>query len=214
MPIYVARNEKGHVTEYIILAKKKIFLLFIGQITEEKPINLVSGNFQYRYTFLEKRNQKKSLEKKYKEQPIIAVNGTEHTVRTTGKETFHQKLISTPLNFQRSPKKDVWAGGKCVSASEKSKKVEKGTISASKSKFQKVESDEDDNNFECYKISDGKRVHVDIHKDVTKRRPALASQPNKSEEEEINIKGETMEWPRTVILVYAGQTKHLNHRTG
>ena len=41
------------------------------------------------------------------------------------------------------------------------------------------------------KKSNGKPVHSDIDKQVTKGEPALALLPNKSEEEEINNNGET-----------------------
>ena len=79
-----------------------------------------------------------------------------------------------------------------MSASEKAKKTEEeGTISASKPKVRKVKSDEYDSDFECYSKSDGKSVHVDIDKEVTKGGPALALLSNKSEEE-INNTGETM----------------------
>ena len=55
-------------------------------------------------------------------------------------------------------------GKKYAIASEKAKKVEEGTISASKPKVQKVESDEDESDFECHGRSDCKPVHVDIEK--------------------------------------------------
>ena len=54
-----------------------------------------------------------------------------------------------------------------MSVSEKeTKKKEDVTISASKPMIRKVESDEDDSDFECYKL-DGKPVHVDIDNEVT-----------------------------------------------
>ena len=80
-----------------------------------------------------------------------------------------------------------------MSASEKAKRAEEeGTISASKPKVRKKESEEDDNEFECYTKSEGKPVHVDIDKEVTEGREALALLPNKSEEEEIINDRETM----------------------
>ena len=74
---------------------------------KRKPIRPASGNFQYPYTFLEKRNQKKSLEGKYKEKQKIAIDGTEHTVRTTDQKNLRRKLLSTPLEIQKSPEKNV-----------------------------------------------------------------------------------------------------------
>ena len=40
--------------------------------------------------------------------------------------------------------------------------MEKGIISESKPKVQKVELDEEDSDFECHHKSEGKPVHVDI----------------------------------------------------
>ena len=64
---------------------------------------------------------------KYIEQQKTAFDGSENTLRTTDKKNLHGKLISTPLKFQRSPKKDIAPNkhqlrrpsGKYVSASEK-----------------------------------------------------------------------------------------------
>ena len=137
------------------------------------------------------------MERMYKEQPTIAIDGTEHMFRTKDKKIIYQKLISTPLKFQKSPKKDIslkkhtlrGPGGKYMSASEKAKKTEEErTISASKPKFRKVES-EDQSDIECYSKSDGKPVHVDIDKKVTEGGPTVALLPNKSE---INNNGETI----------------------
>ena len=59
-----------------------------------------------------------------------------------------------------------------MSASEKAKKTkEERTIS--KPKIRKVESDDDDSDFECYNKSDGKPVHVDIDKEVTNEGPPV-----------------------------------------
>ena len=67
------------------------------------PINLVSGIFQYPYTFLEWKTQQKSLERKNNEQPKIAVDGIEHTVRTTDIEILHRQPISTSPECERPP---------------------------------------------------------------------------------------------------------------
>ena len=168
---------------------------------KRKPTKPVSGNFQNTYTFLERRNQKKSFEGKYKEQPEFDIDGIENTIRTGYDKNLHRKLISTQLKFQRSPKKNVSPkkhtlrepGGKYMSASEKTKKVlEEGAISASKPEVPKRESDEDDSEFECHNISDGKPVLVDTDKEITVGEPALALLPSKSEEEEeINNNSET-----------------------
>ena len=151
----------------------------------------------------------------------MAVHGSQHTVRTSDKKILHRKLISTTLKFQRSPKKDVspknhklrGLGGEYMSASGKTKKTEEeGTISASKPKVRKVESIEDNSDFECYKKSDGKPIHVDIDKEVIEGGPALALLRNNSEEKEINVNCETR-GRGTVILADAFLTEHLNPLT-
>ena len=35
----------------------------------------------------------------------MAIGGTEHTVHNADIEILHQKLLSTPVRFQKSPKK-------------------------------------------------------------------------------------------------------------
>ena len=67
-----------------------------------------------------------------------------------------------------------------MSASEKALEMEEGITSASKPKVRKVESDEEDSGFECYNKFDGKSLHVDIDKEVTKGEPTLAIILNRS----------------------------------
>ena len=96
----------------------------------------------------------KIIGREYKEQPRIAVDGTEHKVRTADNKFFHGKLISTPIEFQRSPKKDLspnkhnlrgpGGGGKYVSASERTRLLDKRIFSESRRKVRKVASDDKD----------------------------------------------------------------------
>ena len=51
------------------------------------------------YISRQEKTEKESLEENYKEQPEIAIDGTEHTVRTTDNKTLRRKLLSTPLEF-------------------------------------------------------------------------------------------------------------------
>ena len=69
--------------------------------------------------------------------------------------------------------------GKYVSASEKARKVEEGLTSETKPKVLKIESDKEDSDLECYKISYGNPVHVDIDEEVTEgNNQTLARLPN------------------------------------
>ena len=105
------------------------------------------------------------MEGKFKEQPRFAVDGTEDTVRTADRKVSHRNLLSTLIEFQRSPKKDLssnkhklrWPGGKYVIASEEARLLEEGITSESKPKVGKVDSDEEDSDFECYDRSEGKQ---------------------------------------------------------
>ena len=70
--------------------------------------------------------------------------------------------------------------------------MDEGIISEFKPKVQKVEWDEEDGDFECYDKSEGKPIHIDIDKKTTEgNKPTLALLPSRSEENEINNKGET-----------------------
>ena len=90
--------------------------------------------------------------------------------------------------------------------------MEEAIIFELKWRSQKVESDEQDSDFECYDKSNGKPVHVDVHKEIAGRGPTFALLPNRLWEEERNNIGETR--VGTVILVYAGVTEYLSHRKG
>ena len=70
--------------------------------------------------------------------------------------------------------------------------MEGGIISKFKLNVRKVDSDEEDSNFECYDRSEKKPVHADFDKELTEgNKPTLAMLPKKSEEDEIINSGET-----------------------
>ena len=91
-------------------------------------------------------------------------------------------------------------GGKYVSARERAQLMEEGLISESKSKVRKVEWDEEEKDFECYDMSDGKPVHVNIDKEIAFDKPTLALLPNRSEGDKINNNGETGEGDANISL--------------
>ena len=79
--------------------------------------------------------------------------------------------------------------------------MEERVISESRSKVRKVASDDDDSDFERYNRSEDKPVHVDVDKElVESNKPTLALVPKKSEENEINNKGETQDRDGNTIL--------------
>ena len=160
--IYAARKEKEEVSENFVLARKrKVSHCSYPKSSKRKPVRQLSGNLQYLYTFLEKRVQKKSLEGKYNEQPQIAIDVTQHTVRTTDIRILYRKLISTPLKCQRETKKDMspskhqlrGPSANSENASPKTRKVEEGIVSSSNPNVRKVEVDKEDSDFECYNKS-------------------------------------------------------------
>ena len=120
-------------------------------------------------------------------------------VCTANNKTLHRKLISKPVEFQRSPMKDMspskhklrGPSGKYVSASERAGLMDQGVVSESKSKVRKVELEEKESDFDCYDKSNGKPVHVNMDKKLAVDKPTLALLPNRSEEDKININGET-----------------------
>ena len=84
---------------------------------------------------------------KYKEYLKIAIEGTEHTVRTTDNGILHRKTTPTPIKLQKSPKRDMSPNkhkqkgqdGKCASISEEAQKLEENGIFESKTKVHKIQ---------------------------------------------------------------------------
>ena len=70
--------------------------------------------------------------------------------------------------------------------------MEEGIISEFKPKVRKVDSAEEDGDFESYDRSERKPVHFDIDKEITKgNKPTVALLPNRPEEAENNNNSET-----------------------
>ena len=88
---YVARNEKREVADHIFMARKRILpwrkrkfhCCSSHKSSKKKPVEPVSENFQNPCTVLEKRSQKKTTERNYKEQPKIAIDGMENNPYNT-----------------------------------------------------------------------------------------------------------------------------------
>ena len=79
--------------------------------------------------------------------------------------------------------------------------MEEWIVSESKPKIRKLDSDENDVEFECYDRSEGKPVHVDIVKKITEgNKPTLSLILNRSEEEESNNKNETRDGDGNIYL--------------
>ena len=124
----------------------------------------------------------------------MAVDGTQHN------KILHRNLLPTPIELQRSPKKDLstnkhnlrGAGGKYVNPSERTRLMEEGIVSESKPKVRKVNSHEEDSDLECYGRSKGKPENVDIDKEITEgKKPTLALLTDRSEEDKIKNTAET-----------------------
>ena len=92
IPFYVARNEKGKVTDYIVMDKKKLPCCLSHRSPE--------GNFPITIDTFRQEKLEKSLKRKYKEQRKIVNDGTKHTVGTADIKILHQMLMSNPLKFR------------------------------------------------------------------------------------------------------------------
>ena len=80
-----------------------------------------------------------------------------------------------------------------MNASEREMNQEENIYSESKAKVQIIKPEDKDSNSECYNMSDGKLVRVDVDKKVTgsdEKDPTLALLTNRSEEFETNIIGD------------------------
>ena len=101
---------KKKMTDHMIMARKKKTLCCASHRSpKRRPLKLVSENFQYPYTIFAfcGAEWEKSLEEKHKEQSRIIVDGTKQTVHTADNKNFQRKLLLTPIEFHRSPEKDM-----------------------------------------------------------------------------------------------------------
>ena len=88
-----------------------------------------------------------------------------------------------------------------LSGSERTRLVEERINSKSFPIVWKVESDNEDNIFENFDMSEGKPVHIDIDKEATDgKKPTLALLPNRWEEDEFNNSGETRDGDGNISL--------------
>ena len=100
IPICVGRNADGEIMNHMVMAKTK---------TEEKQANegpkspkkkiLVS----YLFIFVEKNQNKKSLQGRFQNEIQTAIDGTGNTLKINTGKIIHQKFISGPL-FQTGKK--------------------------------------------------------------------------------------------------------------
>ena len=109
MSVYITRDSNGHITDHIVMSKKKMDNKFKRGMTftQKKstataPSNPVrnNNNHNYPYSFLEKNYKQKSLGSRFSEKIPTAVSGTNHTVTTDKNKVIHRKPISNPLPFQ------------------------------------------------------------------------------------------------------------------
>ena len=88
IPIYVGRSEKGEVTDHVRPGRGKPHVArHTDRQREGRSSRLVRIPNTHAH-FLRNGTRKKPLEGKNKEQPRIAVDGTEHTVRTADNKIF------------------------------------------------------------------------------------------------------------------------------
>ena len=132
IPIYLARNGEGYVTDHMVVAqKRKTPCCASHRSPKTIPVKPVSENFQYPYTFFQRRNQKKSLEEKYQEQPTIARDGTEHTVRTADKKNFTDIKYQHRLIFRYHRRKTCHQTNTICGDRGKTRLLEEGIFSES-----------------------------------------------------------------------------------
>ena len=100
IPIYVARNGDGEVSNHIVMARIKSE----EKAQTEKSPKKKNSVGKYPFKFFEKNHKKKSLEGRFQRNIQTVVNGTEHTVTTDTGKICHQKFISDPIVFQKERK--------------------------------------------------------------------------------------------------------------
>ena len=96
----MGRDADGEITNHMVMAKTK---------TEEKQVNegrkspKKKNSVSYIFKFVEKNQNKKSLEGRFQNKIQTAIDGTENTVKTNTGKIIHRKFISGPL-FQTEKK--------------------------------------------------------------------------------------------------------------
>ena len=104
IPICVGRDADGEITNHIIMARNK---------TEERQLNegpkspKKKNSVRYPFYFVEKNNNKKSLEGRFQKKIQKAISGTESTVKTDTGKTINRNFISGPIfQTERRAKKE------------------------------------------------------------------------------------------------------------
>ena len=82
-------------------------MLHVTQIKEKKSGKASQWELPVSEYLFGEQKPEKSLEANYKEKRRLAVDGTVLTVRTADNKILQQKLISTPIQFQRPPEEDI-----------------------------------------------------------------------------------------------------------
>ena len=109
--------------------------------------------------------------------------------------------MSTSVNFRNSPKGDLsesncWPngpGGKDVSVCQVERKNEDGLLANSRPKVGKIESKDEDSDFDCNIESDGKPAYADVDKEFRRTDEKLSCSwfsPNKSNADDLYNNGE------------------------
>ena len=137
------------------------------RLPKEKNVKPFSGKFELPELFLEKTVQKNFLEGRYKEEPKNAIDGTEQPVRTAYNKRLHRNKVSIQVIFGSHPNKNITRQTQTEHQAGSIWQHQKENGSKNKSKVRTVESEIDDNDFECYHKYGGKPVHVDVAKEIT-----------------------------------------------
>ena len=145
-----------------MVRKRKAPCFELCKSLKRRPVKPVSEDVHHSYIFFEKWNEKKSWKRKNEERSRRAVDGTEHTVRTADVKILHRKLLSAPIESQRSPKRDSspnkhkmrGLGCKYVSASERTLLIEEVNLPEYRPRVRKVDADDENSDLECYDRSE------------------------------------------------------------
>ena len=172
---YVNRNKKKDVVDHIVKAKENKISCCLAQKTiQKKPVKPVGEKFDYLFTFLKKKFQINSLLGKHRKSKLLMTVpslwfSTQGIKQYTGNWYPYQLFSSSHQKEKRHQTCTNWedrTGSKWVH--QKGNGSKKKIFWEPNWKVWKVELIDETRDFECYTLSDGKHLRVDVDQEITK----------------------------------------------
>ena len=106
IPYYLGGNDKGVVTDQNVMAKKKKTLCCSTHRPPKKTSKSGSWKVWIPVVVYWDGKSQKIVDGRYREKAKVAIDDTEHMIRTADSKTSYKNLLSTPVLIQKSSKRD------------------------------------------------------------------------------------------------------------